>query len=209
MKKPQWSSSRGQASNREFTTPSLERVDTKSDEVLVQEAQHHPAAFAELYRRYLTPVYRYQMARVGNTHDAQDLTAQTFLAAQEALTNYRNQDKFAAWLMSIARRKLADHFRRKRPTLPLEMADYVAQPSVSAEDLVDRQLYLQQISQALERLTPNRAEAIALRLFGEFSTAEAAQIMGKSEAAFRMLVSRALDDLRTHLSPTKGGSHDF
>ncbi|MBD2102676.1 RNA polymerase sigma factor [Leptolyngbya sp. FACHB-261] len=176
----------------------------KPDEVLVQDAQRDPAAFAELYRRYLNPIYRYQMARVGNTHDAQDLTAQTFLAAQESLNRYQNQGKFAAWLTSIARRKLADHFRRKRPTLPLEMAEDIAHSTPSAEDVLDRQLFLQQIAQALNRLTPDRAEAIALRMFGGFSVAEAAQMMGKSEAAFRMLVSRALDDLRTYLSPTVG-----
>ncbi|NJN58949.1 MAG: hypothetical protein HC879_16370 [Leptolyngbyaceae cyanobacterium SL_5_9] len=108
--------------------------------MLVQAVQHNPTAFAELYRRYLTPVYRYQMARVSNAHDAQDLTAQTFLATQESLTHYRHQNKFAAWLMSIARRKVAAHFRRKRPTLPLEMAEHIAHSTASAEEMLDRQL---------------------------------------------------------------------
>lgn len=204
MNEPQPHFSKWPPFGSEGTPTQLEATLAKPDELLVQEAQHHPSAFAELYRRYFKAVYRYQIARVGNLHDAQDLTAQTFLSAQESLSNYRSHDKFAAWLMTIAKRKLADHFRRRRPTLPLEMAEPLTHPGSSAEDLLDRQLSLQQIAQALERLTPDRAEAISLRLFGGFSAAEAAQMMGRSEAAFRMLVSRALEDLRTYLSPARG-----
>jgi RNA polymerase sigma-70 factor (ECF subfamily) len=155
------SSSPGGLSSHEGIAPHLEVTATTPDEVLVEAAQHNPTAFAELYRRYLTPVYRYQMARVGNAHDAQDLTAQTFLAAQESLTHYRHQNKFAAWLMSIARRKAADHFRRKRPTLPLEMAEHIAHSTASAEEILDRQLFLQQIAQADLRtyLSPTTGES--------------------------------------------------
>ncbi|PLZ91379.1 MULTISPECIES: RNA polymerase sigma factor [Fischerella] len=58
------------------------------------------------------------MSRVGNVHDAQDLTTQTFLAAQEAIANFRGRSKFTTWLMGVASRKTADHFRRQRATLP-------------------------------------------------------------------------------------------
>lgn len=177
---------------------------TKPDEVLVKEAQHNHSAFAELYRRHLQSVYGYQLSRVRNIDDAQDLTAQTFLAAQEALAHYQNQDKFTAWLMSIARRKLADHFRRKRIILPLEIAEQAASITNEAEERLDRQLSLQQIAQALSLLTPDRAEAIALRIYGKLSTAEVAQVMGKSEAAIKMLISRAIADLRKHLTSAPG-----
>ncbi|MBD2256200.1 sigma-70 family RNA polymerase sigma factor [Pseudanabaena sp. FACHB-2040] len=204
MNEPQPNPSTWRPSGSDAALAPLKATISKSDELLVQEAQHSPSAFAELYRRYFKAIYRYQMAKVGNLHDAQDLTAQTFLAAQESLAHYRHQDKFAAWLMTIAKRKSADHFRRRRPTVPLEMAEHLTQIASSAEDTLDRQLSLQQIAQALNRLTPDRAEAISLRLFGGFTAAEAAQMMGRSEAAFRMLVSRALDDLRLHLSPAQG-----
>ncbi|MDY7078178.1 MAG: sigma factor [Chloroflexota bacterium] len=52
---------------------------TGDDETLAREATENPAAFAELYRRHLSRVYRYLLVRVGDVHDAQDLTAQTFL----------------------------------------------------------------------------------------------------------------------------------
>ncbi|MBD6615714.1 sigma-70 family RNA polymerase sigma factor [Komarekiella sp. 'clone 1'] len=174
----------------------------KSDEELAQEAQHCSEAFAELYRRNLKAVYSYHLAKVGNIHDAQDLTAQTFLVAQEAISSFRGRGKFAAWLLGIARRKTADYFRRKRPTLPLEEASQVADGTISPDELVTRQLSLEQIAQALSLLTPERAEAVALQIFAGLSAAEVGQVMGKSEAAVKMLICRALKDLRKYLETT-------
>jgi len=65
------------------------------DETLAREATENPAAFAELYRRHLSRVYRYLLIRVGDVHDAQDLTAQTFLAALEGIAGYRGRGNFA------------------------------------------------------------------------------------------------------------------
>ncbi|MBD2256858.1 sigma-70 family RNA polymerase sigma factor [Pseudanabaena sp. FACHB-2040] len=174
----------------------------KSDEELAQEAQHSSEAFAELYRRHLKAVYRYQFARLGNVHDAQDLTAQTFLAAQEGIASFRRRGKFAAWLMGVAYRKNVDYFRRKRSTLPLEAATKVEDNSIAPEDFAERQLSLDQVAQALSQLTPERAEAIALQIFGGLSLAEVAQVMEKSPAAVKMLISRALKDLRNYLATT-------
>ncbi|WP_193193919.1 RNA polymerase sigma factor [Nostoc sp. MG11] len=174
----------------------------KSDEKLAQKAQHSSKAFAELYRRNLKAVYSYHLARVSNIHDAQDLTAQTFLVAQEAISSFRGRGKFAAWLLGIARRKTADYFRRKRPTLPLEAGSQLADNSISPDELVARQLSLEQVAQALSLLTPERAEAVALQIFAGLSAVEVGQVMGKSEAAVKMLVCRALKDLRKYVETT-------
>ena len=83
------------------------------DAVLVRAARHDLAAFAALYRRYVTPIYRYLYSRVGNAADAEDLTAQTFVAALEGLPGYRERGNFAAWLFTIAHNKAADHHRQQ------------------------------------------------------------------------------------------------
>lgn len=184
------------------TRPEISERNMQSDEALAQVAPHDSAAFAQRYRRNLKAVYRYQLSRVGNVHDAQDLTAQTFLAAQEAIASFRGRGTFVAWLMGIASRKAADYFRRQRTTLPLEAAAQIEADIIAPEAFTDRQLSLEQVAQALSRLTPDRAEAIALQLFSGLSTAEVAQVMGKSEAAVKMLVCRALKDLRHHLETT-------
>jgi RNA polymerase sigma-70 factor, ECF subfamily len=133
----------------------------RSDEELAQEARYRSEAFAELYQRNLKTVYRYHLSRVGNVYDAQDLTAKTFLAAQEAIASFRGRGKFAAWLMGIASRKTIDYFRCQRSTLPLEAADEVANDLITPEEFAEQQLSLEQVAHALSRLTVDRAEAIA------------------------------------------------
>lgn len=177
-------------------------IKMRSDEELAQEARYRSEAFAELYRRNLRAVYRYHLSRVGNVHDAQDLTAQTFLAAQEAIASFQGRGKFAAWLMGVASRKTVDYFRRQRSILPLEEANEVADDSIAPEEFAAQQLSLEQVAQALSHLSTDRAEAIALQVFGGLSVAEVAQVMDRSEAAVKMLVCRALKDLRKHLETT-------
>src|SRR5262249_38101500 len=107
-----------------------------SDDELVRQAQDNPthsAAFAELYRRYLTRVYRYLLARLGDSTLAQDATAQTFVAALEGLGSYRGSGEFRAWLLTIARNKAADVFRARRTTVPLESVVEMVSPAPSPE----------------------------------------------------------------------------
>ena len=174
---------------------------TGDDEALAREATENPAAFAGLYRRHVNRVYRYLLIRVGDVYDAQDLTAETFLAALEGIGGYRGQGDFAAWLLSIARRKAADYFRRGRTTLPLEAAAHVSDSNPLPDAVVEQRLRLEWVARALRGLSPDRAEALSLRVFGGLNAAEVGRVMGKSEAAVRMLVYRAMRDLRERLAP--------
>ena len=145
------------------------------DTALAYAARHDRAAFAELYRRHLNQVYYYLLARVGDIHEAQDLTAQTFLAALEHIGSYRGMGTFSAWLLVIARHKAYDDFRRRRPTLSLEAASELAALDPPLDRVVTAQLRLEQVAQALPSLVPERAEALALRLFRGLSVPEVAQ----------------------------------
>lgn len=172
----------------------------KPDKILASEAQDSSSAFAELYRRHLTNVYRYLFSRVGNIDDAQDLTTQTFLAAKESIASYEERGSFAAWLMGIARRKAVDGFRRRRKTVPLTVIEQLSSPEPPMEEKIDRQLRLEIIAKNLNNLTPERAEAISLRIFAGLSTTEVSQVMDKSEAAVKMLIHRAVKDLHQYLA---------
>jgi RNA polymerase sigma-70 factor (ECF subfamily) len=173
---------------------------TSDDKTLAHAARTDRDAFAQLYRRHADRVYRYLLVRLADQHLAQDATAQTFLTALERLATYRSEGEFVSWLLAIARHKAADALRSRRATLPLEAAASVVSSQPTPEQIVDTRMRLDEVGRALRSIAPERAEALALRIFGGLSAAEAGVVMGKSEAAVKMLVSRATHDLRERLA---------
>ncbi len=169
------------------------------DGALVKAARTDPDALDALYRRYVTRVYRYCYAHAGNRDDAEDLTAQTFLASLEGLPRYRGRGPFAAWLFGIARRKCADHHRSRYADRnePLDAANPLPDPSIpDPEQHAYRNGVLDCVQQALPHLSPDRREALQLRFWGGLKGREVAAVMRRSEGAVKMLVSRAVADLR-------------
>jgi RNA polymerase sigma-70 factor (ECF subfamily) len=167
---------------------------------LAQHARADPEAFAELYRRHVQSVYRYHLAHTGNVKDAEDLTSQTFMAALEGVRSYRGTAPYIAWLMGIASRKRARFFRGKKPVVPLDAALHIPTPGPPTDKAAARRLQLDQILGALQNISRDRAEALILCFISELSPAEAGLVLGKSESAVRMLISRGLQDLRTRTS---------
>ena len=167
---------------------------------LVRQAFYDVEAFAELYRRNLTRVYRYHMAHTGNAGDAEDLTSQTFMAALEGLRAFRGTGSFAAWILGIASRKRLMFFRGRRPEVQLEAALQIPNPSLPADKAAFQRLRLESVSRALKKIPPERAEAIILSYFGGLSNDEIGRMLQKSEAAVKMLISRGLQDLRERTS---------
>ncbi|MCA9970940.1 MAG: sigma-70 family RNA polymerase sigma factor [Anaerolineales bacterium] len=169
------------------------------DAPLVQQAQQDMRAFSLLYQRHVQKVYRYLLVRLGNEQDAQDLTSQTFLTAMERLHTYRGQGRFPAWLLGIARHKLADRYRRQKPELLLDTAVSLPDADDAPDDIIDRRLRVEVVARKLQTLAPDRAEALSLRLFAGLDVSEIAVMMGKNEAAVRMLVFRGMRDLQAQL----------
>lgn len=167
---------------------------------LARQADANAEAFAELYRRHVTHVYRYHMAHTGNVKDAEDLTSQTFMAALEGIRSFRGSGSFAAWIMGIAARKRALFFRGSRPEVPLEAALHIPTPDLPTDKAASQRLQVDHIRNALRQLSPERAEALILCYFGGLNSVEAGRVLGKSEAAVKMLLSRSLRDLRERTS---------
>ena len=173
------------------------------DSELARLARDDNDAFEALYRRYVTPIYRYCYARTDNVADAEDLTAQTFMAVVESIDRVRGDRfgrarNFPAWLFGIARHKCADYHRAtyaapQQPLADIELAD--PEPE-NVEERLFRNSILECIERLLKQLSPDRVEALRLRYWGGLSMLEAAKVMRRSEAAFKMLVSRAISDLR-------------
>jgi RNA polymerase sigma-70 factor (ECF subfamily) len=178
------------------------------DASLARQAGVDSEAFAELYRRHVRSVYRYHLAHTGHEKDAEDLTSQTFMAALEGIRSYRGTGPYITWLMGIAARLRARFFRRNRPEVPLEAALHLPTPGLPTDKAAARRLQLDQVLGALKYLSQDRAEALILCFFSGLSFAEAGNVLGKSEAAIKMLISRGLQDLRTRTSLALDVDHE-
>ena len=172
----------------------------KDEHDLARQARTDIEAFAELYRRHITRVYRYHVAHVGNVKDAEDLTSLTFIAALEGIRSFRGTGSFAAWILGIASRKRLMFYRGGRSDVPLEEAIHYPNPGPPTDQAAAQRLRLDAISRALRQISPDRAEALILTYFGGLSHAETGRVISKSEAAVKMLVSRGLQDLRERTS---------
>jgi RNA polymerase sigma-70 factor (ECF subfamily) len=179
------------------------------DARLVAAAQADPNAFADLYDRYYPIIYRFAQRHTGDAALAEDVTAETFLAALKALPNYQWRGiPFSAWLYRIASTVIAGQHRRTRgvshipldnPLFPLlEPACDEPGPEGCLEEREQRAYQRRLLRQALMRLTADQRRAIALRYAGPdlLPLADIAVQMARSEGAVKLLLHRAVAALR-------------
>ncbi|MFG2330739.1 ECF subfamily RNA polymerase sigma factor, BldN family [Streptomyces sp. NPDC048604] len=166
---------------------------------LVERAQAGEAeAFGRLYDQYSDTVYRYIYYRVGGKATAEDLTSETFLRALRRISTFTWQGRdFGAWLVTIARNLVADHFKSSRFRLEVTTGEMLDANEVerSPEDSVLESLSNAALLDAVRRLNPQQQECVTLRFLQGLSVAETARVMGKNEGAIKTLQYRAVRTL--------------
>ncbi len=174
------------------------------EEQLVAEIRHNPAAFVELYDRYLAPVYRYLVSRVGDPQDAEDLTSQVFLTALERFPQYQNQGKpFAAWLFTIARNKSIDFFRARRIEDPLTSFHSSEDQKDPLSEVVQKD-ESQTILDIIATYPPQDREVLQLRFAAEMTYAEIAHLLQRNEDAVKKQIYRLLERIGKDLEDKNG-----
>jgi RNA polymerase sigma-70 factor, ECF subfamily len=164
--------------------------------LVARATRRDSAAFGVLYESHLDRVYRYIYYRVGSTAEVEDLAEQVFLKAWEAIDRYEPRGvPFVAWLYRLAHNLVIDHYRARRPTLPLEDVGEAEEPGVNILDAVESQVDAEAVRQAVRKLSPEHQQLLVLRFVEGMSHAEVAQITGKSEGATRVVQYRALQSL--------------
>jgi len=175
-----------------------------AESVLIQHAKNGDTdAFGELYLRYLDAIYRYIYFRVGDVHDAEDLTEQTFLRVWETLHKYRDYGHpFGSWLYKIAHNVVIDFKRRQKKLIPLTEIDMQTwsdpQPNVLRQVITSESETA--LANAISQLPEDQQQVIILRFVEGLSHAEVAHILGKSDGACRMIQHRALNALNQILA---------
>jgi RNA polymerase sigma-70 factor (ECF subfamily) len=165
---------------------------SEDETALVEAARSDPAAFSVLYRRYVTPVYRYLYQWTGSPAEAEDLTSQVFMEALEGLARFRAQGNFAAWLFTIARRKAIAAYRRQRPHLPLDAAEQVPGPTEDPLERVVQGEQMERMAALFAGLDEEQRELLRLRFSAGLGYAEIGALLGRSQAAVKMAVYRLL-----------------
>lgn len=180
---------------------------------LVERAQAGDAeAFGQIYDRYFDMVFRFTYFRVGNRQLAEDLTADTFMRALKRIGSFTWQGRdLGAWLVTIARNLVADHFKSGKYRLEVATDDLALMGAADATDarvgwhesdsetVVIDYLTNVELIKAVKRLKDKQQECIVLRFFHGLSVLETAQAMGKDEGAIKALQYRAVRALRRQL----------
>jgi len=168
----------------------------------IEAAKSDPKAFGDLYERFVGRIYNYVYYRVGNRHDAEDLTARTFQRALANVAGFESRGvPISAWFYRIAHNLVANFHRdrSRRQTVPLESlvsqrADVEAPATAAVRNERARALL-----EAIRRLPEDRQQLVLLKFNEHLSNAEIGEVMGKTESAVKSLYHRTLIALRREL----------
>ena len=158
------------------------------------------ASFTQLYESYLTPVYRYLLVRSKSKALAEDLTQVVFLKAfehQSALA--KEGSKPLAYLYTVARNSLIDYWKKKKEVHQSDVAETfekVPDNKRTPDALAEQNDLSRELIEGLSQLTEEQREVVSLKYLHDYSAAEIAKQIGKSEEAVRQLQSRGLKALR-------------
>ena len=164
--------------------------------------------FSDLYRAHLRDVYSYSYYRVGNHHDAEDLTEQTFLQAYRHFERAQRESDgrpLRPWLIKIAHNLAANYYRdrARKPTSGLENADLVV-AAHTTEGLVEGREELKRVLDGVQQLPDDRREALIMRFALGMDNREIARAMGRTDGATKVLIHRAIKQLEGIVKQSEG-----
>lgn len=166
-------------------------------------------SFAEHYDMYADPLFRFCLWRVSDRETALDLVQEAFLRYWDALASGQRIDGDRAFLFTIARRLVIDHYRKKK-TLSLDDALEGAEardfPDPSSFDLFESAAEGRRAIEAIQRLRPSSRQIVYLRFVEDLSPREIAEVLDISPNAASVRIDRGLKELKKFLDPTRHGT---
>jgi len=161
------------------------------------ETKSMEAAIAGLFEAYYDKVVRYIYIRISDQPEAEDLAGEVFLKALKSMGSYRGSaEQLRFWIFKIARNIVIDHYRKMSKRKTVNLDDVEIADSTNVEEIAERRLQIGELTKAMKQLTEAQREVIGLRFFAGLSSAETAQILGKSSGAVREMQCDAIQRLR-------------
>jgi len=165
----------------------------------VEAAQRDSRRFAELYESNFERVYAFVVRRVGDRHEAEDLTAEVFHLALRNIGRFEWRGvPFAAWLYKIASNEIVDRSQRASRQPRLDPTD--DRPEPCWEEVENRARLFRMVDQ----LPSDQRRVITLRFAEERSIREIAQQLKRTEGAVKQLQFRGLQNLRLRMGDKNG-----
>jgi len=173
--------------------------DEHDEKMRVEAAQSDPSRFAELYEQNFYKIYAYIVRRVGDRHQAEDLTADVFREALAGIAKFEWRGvPFVAWLTGIASRLLADYWKHSGRETGNPSRESEAAVSTEVENST-------MLFQLVGRLPDAQFRVIHMRFVEQKSMREIAQALGRSEGAVKQLQLRAIESLRAQMEEGADG----
>lgn len=173
---------------------------------LVAAAKRDPREFGPLYELYVDRIYRFAYRRVGTHHEAEDITAQTFQQALQALPAYEWRGlPFGAWLFRIAGNIINRRGRTSGREVAVEDVTVFSSYEETDDDPADlawRSEQAGELADKIQRLPPDQQRVLVLKFSHGMKNREIGDLMGRSEGAIKQLVHRALVSLRASMERT-------
>jgi RNA polymerase sigma-70 factor (ECF subfamily) len=190
------------------------RGDATDEMLMVRYQRGDRDAFAELVRRYKTPVFNFVLRHIRHTNTAEDVTQDVFLRVVQNAAEFKHEARFSTWLYTIARNLCVDQLRklshRRHPSLDQPasaedtrpMIDNIADghPRASVERSVASVEVAGKIVEAIEALPEDQREVFLLREIANLPFKEIANITGVGENTVKSRMRYALDRLQLALS---------
>lgn len=172
---------------------------------LVEEAKKgNKEAFGEIYRLFLSRIYRFIYYLVYDEPLAEDLTQETFIKAWKALPGFSSKKgTIQAYLFAIARNLVIDNQRKKKEVALTDEAAENIEITENLEENIAQNENKELVGRALSVLEPDEKQIVILRYFEEMHFTEISKIVGKKEGAIRVQMHRLLSKLKKYIESKK------
>jgi RNA polymerase sigma-70 factor (ECF subfamily) len=158
-------------------------------------------AYGRLFRLCYKDIYDYILRRVGNVHDAEDLTMTVFTKGYIGVGSFEERGySVRAWFYRIAHNSVVDYFRVSRESVDIDEIPGFVSEEEAIEDILTLKGELDRLYQEVTRLPPAQAEVLVLRFMRDLSVSETAQVLDKKEVTIRALQFKGIRNLRERMA---------